>query len=623
MRVSDSRDRSRRRFVYRSAPTIGPGVMPSVQRAVVAGFERRVHRGHRRLLAVHAALSTGLVLGGGAATALAIQRAFLSEDGVSYLDLADAFGAGDWSEGINAYWSPLYPLMLAGALRVLRSSAESELVAVHLVNLAIFVLGLMAFVAFWAELDRHRSPAAVHETSTPVSFSPTQWWVIGYLLFGWCALRLIKVWTTTPDMAVLAIVLFAGTLLLRMHRAAASWTAFALFGLCLGVGYLAKAAMFPVALVLLVAALGTVGTARMALSRVGAAILLFVLIASPVVLTLSARAGYFTFGDAGRLNYARYVNGVPDIHWRGEIEGSGTPAHPTRQLTRAPAAFEFAEPIRGTYPVWYDPAYWYKGVQTPIDPGRQIAALVRTGAAYADLFLARQGAAVAILVLLFALQSRRTSTRPPPWHQYWMLWLPAVSGFALYALVYVEPRYVAPFLILAWGAALAVVRIPAGPLTRPLLQWSGALVAMTLLLNLAMPNDKAIAWAFAAERTRVPTGEISDTGDTGSTAKLPAAQALTRLGLRPGDGVAVVGNAFQAYWARLARLRIVAEVPDSDADRFWQASASRQGEVLAALFSTGARAVVAMERPGHRPPARWHRLGDTGFYVAFPESDSE
>lgn len=34
-------------------------------------------------------------------------------DGISYLDLSDAALAGRWHEFVNAYWSPLFPALIA------------------------------------------------------------------------------------------------------------------------------------------------------------------------------------------------------------------------------------------------------------------------------------------------------------------------------------------------------------------------------------------------------------------------------------------------------------------------------------------------------------------------------
>src|SRR5690242_3748378 len=44
----------------------------------------------------------------------------IQPDGVSYLDVADKYLAGEWHAAINAYWSPLYSWLLGLALAVVR-----------------------------------------------------------------------------------------------------------------------------------------------------------------------------------------------------------------------------------------------------------------------------------------------------------------------------------------------------------------------------------------------------------------------------------------------------------------------------------------------------------------------
>src|SRR5215470_106225 len=47
-------------------------------------------------------------------------------DGVSYLDMGDAFMKGDWSAAVNAYWSPLYAVILGLAVEAFRPSPVWE-----------------------------------------------------------------------------------------------------------------------------------------------------------------------------------------------------------------------------------------------------------------------------------------------------------------------------------------------------------------------------------------------------------------------------------------------------------------------------------------------------------------
>ena len=95
------------------------------------------------------------------------------------------------------------------------------------------------------------------------------------------------------------------------------------------------------------------------------------------------------------------------------------------------------------------------------------------------------------------------------------------------------------------------------------------------------------------------------------------------MGIEPGDHIALIGNGFSAYWARLEKVQIVADVPpgpdseihDSIAE-FFYSSPDREQAVLSIMKSTGAKAVVTDSAPGVLPPG-WVPIGYTGHAVYF------
>src|SRR5437867_12791219 len=73
------------------------------------------------------------------------QRFAMSPDGMSYLDLSDAIVQGRWAGLVNAYWSPLYPVLI-GVVRLMTGvGPEREFVAVHALNFVLFVGMVAAF----------------------------------------------------------------------------------------------------------------------------------------------------------------------------------------------------------------------------------------------------------------------------------------------------------------------------------------------------------------------------------------------------------------------------------------------------------------------------------------------
>ncbi|HYX42478.1 MAG TPA: hypothetical protein VE821_12310, partial [Pyrinomonadaceae bacterium] len=291
---------------------------------------------------------------------------YIGADSISYLDLGDAYARGDWAHAINAMWSPCYSWLLGLTLRIFKPTAYQEFTAARLLNFAIYVAALAAFTfclrallhARRARMIAERAPeTATARTHRAASLLPDcALLLIGYAWFIWTALAMNRVARISPDLLVSVWVYLAAGLLLRARAGASSWLNFTLLGLILGVGYLTKTIMFPLAFVWLACAVLTIKPRRRSAPRIVVALLVFLSVAIPFVVTLSLHQQRLTIGDSARLNYAWYVNRVtPFTHWQGEPADSGTPAHPTRQIFTAPNIYEFAAPVAGTYPPWFDP----------------------------------------------------------------------------------------------------------------------------------------------------------------------------------------------------------------------------------------------------------------------------
>jgi hypothetical protein len=93
------------------------------------------------------------------------------------------------------------------------------------------------------------------------------------------------------------------------------------------------------------------------------------------------------------------------------------------------------------------------------------------------------------------------------------------------------------------------------------------------------------------------------------------AEKLHEFGVEPGDKVAVIGYAFDSFWARLARVKIVAEMLGAEADPFWVGGPEIQDKTLRSIASTGTKAVIAEYVPRYASIEGWHRVGISNFYV--------
>ena len=85
----------------------------------------------------------------------------LDGDGMAYMDVADLIRGHHWAGVVNAYWHPLYPLLLALAQTVFHTTRGNELHAYYLVNYVIFLASvgaMLAFVNALVKLRRRMTP---------------------------------------------------------------------------------------------------------------------------------------------------------------------------------------------------------------------------------------------------------------------------------------------------------------------------------------------------------------------------------------------------------------------------------------------------------------------------------
>jgi hypothetical protein len=524
-------------------------------------------------------------------------RHVVSPDGISYLDIGQACARNEWHSLVNGYWSPLYPFLFGLAFRLLRPSPYWESTVAHLVNFGIFIVSFVCFEAFLRMLirvQRQREHAAAECSPIP------EWamWALGDSVFVCFTLLFVNLGETQPDICVVALVFLAAAVLLRIRLGDASWITYGIFGVVLGVGYLAKAAMFPLAFIFLGCAVFAAKPLGRAIPKAALALAAFLLVGGPFIWGLSQAKGRITFGDSGKINYAEFVNGVAQtIHWQGGPAGSGRPLHPTRMLLVKPPLYEFATPINGTFPPWYDPSYWYEGVVPQFKLRNQLRAVRYTIEEYVGIFPYMAGVFVSFLGM--ALFARMHGSLWKGLVEQWPLWVPALSALGLYALVYVEARYVASFLVLICMSLFAGLSFPRTQTAQVFVRC----VTLATVLMLSM----GIAWIAGRTlfRALAPQPFVD----------WEVAEDLHEMGMRPGDHVAYIGDGLYAYWAHLGGVRIVAQILLGAAPQFWASPPAIQSEVLADFAKSGATLVVAGQGPPRGSEDGWQRIGHTDYFV--------
>jgi hypothetical protein len=552
------------------------------------------------------------VIGTGLAAAQAwAGRQAMNADGVSYLEVAEAYLRRDWAGALNAYWSPLYSWALAAAKIVNKPFSADEFAVAHVMNIVVFLGAFACFDRFLVRLIRFHKLATGDRLRDAIPMPDWVLLVVGYTAFLWSSLTLIGLQLVSPDLVLAAFVYLACSILLDLRLGDTRWPTFASLGLVLGLGYLAKAPLFPLAPVFI-----TVGSLiarpehrlRSALVTTAA----FLLIAGPFAFALSVQKGRPTFGDSGKLNYAWYVNGVQRRHWQGGTSTDGAPLHPTRKVFASPPVFEFNGPIGGTYPVWYDPSYWYDGVKIRLDPTKQLAQIYANSRVYRRTFLnihartlLRQGEAALVgsPLLLFGLflglvhRPQRAQSLSRIFDS-WFLITPSIAALLMFSLVHVESRLIAAYAVALYLALLMAVRLK--PVSRSFLPFSMILLSLVVCLLVVVDLSRDYLVDDPALNPRQDL-EIE----------------LKRIGIRPGDKIASLdySNRNVAPRAHRDELKIVAEIYEEDQkddeDLFWQADDAAKARVVQAFSDAGAIAVIAHNVP--TGTAGWLPIGSTGY----------
>jgi hypothetical protein len=192
----------------------------------------------------------------------------------------------------------------------------------------------------------------------------------------------------------------------------------------------------------------------------------------------------------------------------------------------------------------------------------------------------------------------------------WRTLAPALVAFSAYAVLLVQFRYISPFVVLLWLSLFSSLKFTSTQKMRNMVRFtlvcscSVALIAPSALSVMALfVRDAPVYWE--------------------------AASHLREGGVKPGDAIALIWNddwengaAGGSFVMRLMRAHAVGEA--EPARIFWAQSAGVQSKVIRALFTTGAKAILARRPPaGARVSSCWQPLGSSGFYTCMPDPNSK
>lgn len=530
-------------------------------------------------------------------------RYVIDTDGTGYIDVARAYLHRDWLHALSPYWSPLYIWELTVTLGLVRPSIHWELPLVHAVSFVNFALAFAAWEWLIAEWEKWQGPPS----------SPLLTYITGYCVVLWAGVRLTSLWWfNTPDILVMALLIAVTALLVRIRSGRAGRTEFALFGLALGAGFLAKSAflviipVFFAVLVFLCPSRRRPETGR----RVSIAAAATAALIVPFVAAISIAHGRFTAGDSGRLNYSWEVSGFSvegykeNAYWPGEVK------HPIRVLEDRPRVLSLDQDAFGTYPIHADVSWWSEGYPLRFDKDRQMMIL------WSDIMFsvyAFRCPALLLFLLGLVFAGRRTIKN---FGQAWFVWAPGLLFAATYCPVYSDYRYLAgSYAVMGFGLIAGVWRVPLPRRVATISTWIIPVLTGAVLMGgtfRQMPPQ--LIRDIAGKRT--PWSYYS----------VQVAETMYANGLRPGDRVAYIGFDSAAAHVGLEQATIVAMVPQRathddrirgrpyaisfpQPDEFWRSSAEQKQKVFAAFRSVGAKWVFADTVPKWADIEGWQVAG--------------
>jgi hypothetical protein len=555
-------------------------------------------------------------------------------DAVAYMDIGDLMRSHQWAGIVNGYWNPLYPAALAIGNILFHPTRYTELHAYYMVNFGIFLLEMLAVVAFTDALISLRE---LRETSTaagnPLPFLLDRYTLryLGIAILVISSQRELSMGKVRPDALLLTFLLFALAALLK-HLATNHLRYAALLGLSLGLAYLSKSFAFVFTFLCILALMAfRFFWQRQPITRIASSAVLvlicFSIVSGPYIAALSHQRGRFDFGDSGNLNYVWFVAGTEKMHLQQNQTALFGAAevhlqHPEKQLLDNPPILSYKQLPYGTYPDWFDASFFNERIKAHMNPRLQIIVIGQCVMRILR-YMCNHPEAYALLVVLLLLGARLYPAWRPTANAFWLVpFLLGIATLCIYGIVNVEDRYLsAAFLalLLPLFAAMRIAPTPENPAVQSIATRTAASAAIVLLALLAVGESARIVGELRRHLVfaRSPTGWYDHD-------IFPAAHALNTLGVNPGDTVACIGTiacTYDIYWARLAGVRILTEIYEPNPPLYpYLAAMPNREQAYNIARREGAKVLVGYFDPGlmtgtNPVSAGWRELGQTHFYA--------
>lgn len=502
-------------------------------------------------------------------------RQSMNSDGVCYLDMAEYAAKGDLKQLVNGHWSPLYPTIITAAVAVFQPSPEWKFPLVQSVNFLCLLFAIFALELFVKQLTKSVDDAL-----------RSTFHVIVYLLFLWGTFKMITVRTTSPDLLMSGFVYLATAQILRLKRGSAKTKHALLLGLVLGLGYLAKAVMFPLSFVFIAVAFFVVGDSKARFKVVSIALLMFLMVASPYIYALSSSMGKLTYSEVWKVAYTAMVNGE---RW-GFHEGSRL-NNTVARVSDDISVYSFGLNPTGTYPIMYDSSFWTHGNEIRYSFKNQLKRLFKSLMFYYNVFFNTYIVFSVCLLLLILMSVEIRGFFRGVLSQWDVMFVPAFA-MAMYSFVYIEKRMVGVFITIMLVSLFYSIGVPFLNKNRSVV----LVMAVITMLKL---------FVFTVNDYVVGSGK--------SSAQSELSGSLISAGVREGSSIGTVGLPRSTDWAKQAGVNILAFTLERDS--FTMAEEDVRMRTLNAFKNKGCNYVIAEHFGRINGAEGWEQLGETEYYI--------
>ncbi len=497
-------------------------------------------------------------------------RYYINGDALTYIEMGEAFRQGRWGDLVNLATSPGYAVLLGIGQVLLDTNPLNELPLLKTVNFMCLMFSMAACELLLSCIKRQYAKMAV-DNGKPLPWPLVM--ALAYSMFLLSAFNWVRPRLVAPEMAVLGLVLVSMALILRIKCDPLPYSGFALLGLCCAITYFFKTFFFPFSTVLITLAALATGSIRRAIPRALVACLAMLVVSAPLIGALSLKLGRLSYGEAGRLNYTIYV---------GRDRQS---KHSPVLLADQPQVLLYREnPFpNATRPATFDPSHWTEGIAPSFDLTQHL----RLCGVHLKQIVTSSPFLLAALLLWFiwnlkknALNAPRISSAPIPL----LLAIPGVCGVAMYCIIHVEMRYIAPFLFLLFLGLVLLPRFE-GQTRR---EMSRCIISASLLVLVILGS--VVSTVVDQSVRSLQSAEDKPSYREAFLNMVAIRDFLLQRNVSSGDDVGIVGLP-PFYWGRLAQLRIIAEIPRSD--QFLASTQDNRRNAVEALGDVGVRVLVA------------------------------